>query len=145
MIKWPQRLVWYSLALRSVVVGLMPLSNIIIVDDDSDLLYLLRELLGLLGVAHCHTYRSLAELERAGDSVLDGELAILDVNLGQGQPSGIDAYRWLRERGFAGRVVFLTGHAKSHPLVAEAARLPGTHVLEKPVGMDKLVTLVENQ
>jgi DNA-binding response OmpR family regulator len=61
------------------------------------------------------------------------DLAILDINLGAGSPSGLAGYRWLREHEFAGRVVFLTGHARSHPLVAEASEIGDAVVYEKPM------------
>jgi DNA-binding response OmpR family regulator len=66
---------------------------------------------------------------------------LLDVNLGAGQPSGIDAYRWLREHSFPGRIVFLTGHATTSPEVI-AARSHGQTVLEKPIDIVKLGALV---
>jgi hypothetical protein len=39
-------------------------------------------------------------------------------------PAGVDAYGWLQEHGFSGPVVFLTGHARSHPWVRRAQRFP---------------------
>lgn len=114
----------------------------IVVDDDPDLRYLLCEVFASLGVAECRAYRSLAELQQDKEYALGSRLAVLDVNLGTG-PSGIDVCRWLREQKYEGKMIFLTGHAKSHPLVAEAAREPGTQVYEKPVGINTLLTLVQ--
>lgn len=116
--------------------------RIIVVDDDPDLRYLLCEVFASFGVSDCRAYRSLEDIEQDSAHVLAGELALVDVNLGAG-PSGIDVCQWLRERRFGGKIVFLTGHAKSHPLVAEAVRQPGTDVLEKPVGVNALMKLVQ--
>jgi DNA-binding NarL/FixJ family response regulator len=85
---------------------------------------------------------SFRELERGFHDCGDVAAAILDINLGQGEPTGIDAYHWLRSRGFSGRVVFLTGHAASHPLVREARLIGDAVVLEKPTGMDHLSSAI---
>jgi DNA-binding response OmpR family regulator len=77
------------------------------------------------------------------DRRLSFDLVILDVNLGAGQPSGVDACRWLQERSFSGQIVFLTGHA-SLPGVAEAHSL-GLKVLQKPLAIDELVKLLGEQ
>jgi FixJ family two-component response regulator len=114
--------------------------TILLLDDDDDLREALGELFMSQG-AQCVAVGSLEDLERRGASALACEVAILDVNLGPGKPSGVDAYRWLRSHAFAGRIVFLTGHARTHPSVAEAYKL-GTKVLEKPVSTDVLMSLL---
>ncbi len=68
-----------------------------------------------------------------GPEVLAADVAVLDINLGSGQPSGIDAYDWLMSENFGGRLLFLTGHAHAHPLVARAERLRRATVLDKPL------------
>jgi DNA-binding response OmpR family regulator len=77
-----------------------------------------------------------------GNDVLSCSLAILDVNLGPGQRSGLDAYHWLREQHFPGNVVFLTGHAADHPLVRKARLLGEASVLSKPISLERLGLLV---
>lgn len=115
--------------------------RIVLLDDDADLRESLSELFELLH-APCLALASLPAMLAAEPEVLACQLAVLDVNLGDGQPSGVDAYQWLRARGFCGRVVFLTGHARSHPAVARAAAL-GAEVLAKPVDTATLRTLVD--
>jgi len=114
--------------------------RIVLLDDDADLRDALCDMFVLLG-ADCLALASLAEMTSAADRVLACDLAILDVNLGEGQPSGVDAHDWLRRGRFGGRVVFLTGHAPSNPAVARAATL-GVRVLTKPIGTDELRALV---
>jgi len=112
---------------------------IVVLDDDDDLRQALVEIFRLLG-ARCldaASLRAMAELPGLDSAAL----AILDVNLGAGEPNGLDAYDWLRAHAFAGRVVFLTGHAQSHPLVAQTVAL-GVRVLQKPVTTDELRALV---
>ena len=76
----------------------------------------------------------LLSLLRTGDF----DLAFLDVNLGADNPSGLDALRWLRERGYPGKTVFLTGHGVENPLVEEARSTSGVEVLQKPISMRRL-------
>jgi DNA-binding response OmpR family regulator len=103
-----------------------------LLDDDADLLEILAELLQERG-CRCLLARSFDELKALGPDVLSADVAVLDINLGSGQPSGIDAYDWLVSQSFAGRLLFLTGHAHAHPLVARAERLRRATVLDKPL------------
>jgi FixJ family two-component response regulator len=113
-----------------------------VLDDDDDL----RET--LVGVLHevfsvgCLDASSYAALVALGERAHAARLAILDINLGPGVPSGIDAYRWLAQQGFSGEVVFLTGHARSHPWIREACQIRGARVLEKPISLEQLRELV---
>jgi DNA-binding NtrC family response regulator len=116
--------------------------SVLILDDDHDVRLLMRNVFELLGASQSVTAASVRDMASTADAVLATKLAILDVNLGAGQPSGIDAFRWLQERNYPGKVVFLTGHARSHPLVAEAAVM-GADVLEKPVDLDVLNRLFQ--
>lgn len=116
--------------------------SVLVLDDDEDL----RDLVGLFledaaGV-RCLLLGSVAELMERRDEALRCSLAILDVNLGFGEPTGIDAREWLRANGFEGRVVFLTGHARQHPALRSEAEREGLQVLEKPVDPETLVALV---
>jgi DNA-binding NtrC family response regulator len=111
--------------------------RILLLEDDDDLRASLRELLELLG-AQCTAVASVDEMKQKERDVLGCDVALLDINLGRDVPSGIDGYRWLGSRQFRGSMVFLTGHARSHPLVEEAYRMAGVAVLEKPVTLDAL-------
>src|SRR5262249_22772584 len=90
---------------------------VVLIDDDEDLRASIADLVESCG-KRCLAVGSLAELVDHRAAALACELAIVDVNLGAAKPSGIDAYEWLRGEGFDGRIVFLTGHAPSHPLVS---------------------------
>jgi DNA-binding response OmpR family regulator len=119
----------------------MAVPTILILDDDDDLRLSVAGIFGLLGRV-CVVLPSVAAMIDASQAVLRCELAILDVNLGQGVPSGIDAHSWLRGQAFGGRIVFLTGHAQSHPLVERASAL-GERVLRKPISTVELRALVD--
>jgi FixJ family two-component response regulator len=113
-------------------------------EDNEDLRATVADLLSLFG-REVVLAKSYAEMVEKGDRVLGCGLAILDINLGPDSPSGIEAYRWLRNKGFAGRIVFLTGHARSHPEVAEAHQIGEALVLEKPIALQRLKRLLEEQ
>jgi FixJ family two-component response regulator len=115
--------------------------SVLLLDDDDDLRAVLAELFIERG-ARCMSVASVEQLIALGHAALSSGVAILDVNLGPQQASGVDAYEWLMARGYAGRVAFLTGHARSHPVVARAYQL-GAQVLEKPVSTDTLDRLLD--
>ena len=115
-------------------------SRVLLVEDDEDLASVLGELLADAG-AGTVSARSLRDVQLRRADALDCDVAVVDINLGADEPSGVDVHRWLRDQGFAGRTVFLTGHAQSHPLVVAAARTAGTSILAKPVRAEQLLQL----
>jgi DNA-binding NtrC family response regulator len=127
------------------VLSLCVAADVIFLDDDEDLRDLFREAMSLFVHRSCLCVASFAELVQSRDAVLGAKLAVLDINLGPDGPSGIDAYRWLRTHGFDGRVAFLTGHASTHPLVAEAKRMDNVEVLEKPLPIATIIALAGGQ
>ena len=123
------------------------MQKVVLVDDDENLLGAFAEFLELAAGVKCLAFRGFNELAARKSDVCNGEvsLAILDINLGAGEPSGIDIYRWLREEKFAGKIVFLTGHAEDHPLVRDATTIGDASVFTKPVDIPKLLSLVNQQ
>lgn len=119
------------------------LHEVLFLDDDDDLRDIAVELFGAMGII-CHTAATAAEVKNLFDAHGGAiDLALLDINLGRGQPSGLDVYRWLRGHGYAGRIAFLTGHGRSHPLVGDALRSGDASVFEKPVSPDGLRELLD--
>ncbi|MGZ3458555.1 MAG: response regulator [Archangium sp.] len=116
--------------------------RVLVLEDDEDLRSILCELLSLSGADVRVSAGTLEDLRRERVEALGCGLALLDINLGAGVPSGLDAYHWLKDNGFAGRTVFLTGHARSHPLVREALELTHVQVLSKPIASKALLELV---
>jgi FixJ family two-component response regulator len=116
--------------------------SVLLLDDDEDLLEALRDLLQGEENVECFTARSLDEVQQNSQCALACDVALLDINLGANRPSGIDAHRWLSEHGFRGRTVLITGHAGSHPLVAEAQKLAGLQILRKPFSVADLRRVV---
>lgn len=114
--------------------------SVLLLDDDRALREMMFELFLSEGV-DCISVGSVEEMIAVGARGLACDLAILDVNLGPGKPSGVDAYRWLKAQSFSGRIVFLTGHARTFFGVAEARRL-GVEVLEKPTSVAGMLRLI---
>jgi FixJ family two-component response regulator len=115
--------------------------RVVFLDDNEDLRELMTVLLkSKLGV-DCLCFGTVVEFQNHSKDVLQAKLAILDINLGPAAPDGIDAFNWLKDQGFRGRVVFLTGHARAHPQVALAER-SGAEVLEKPLYPEQLISSV---
>lgn len=89
----------------------------------------------------CHCFGSVAELKENADRALTSALGILDINLGHGAPTGVDALLWLQEREFPGKVIMLTGHSQSNSLVKQARTL-GVLVYEKPLKTEVLLEII---
>lgn len=123
------------------------MEKILIVDDDVVLLESMSDFFTLLTGLPCIVCQSMDEVLANQSEILGGNVifAVLDVNLGLGSPSGIDIYHWLSKHHFSGKCVFLTGHAKNHPLVAEAHRLTGIEVFSKPMDIERLIFMIEQQ
>jgi len=118
---------------------------VLYVEDDDDLRELVVELVTVVLGRRCVGVGSYEELAALGKEALRCSVAILDINLGPGRRSGIDAYAWLRDHGFQGRIAFLTGHASSHPLVVEAQRIGDAQIFSKPIEPDRLRSIIEGE
>jgi FixJ family two-component response regulator len=118
---------------------------VLYLEDNDDLRGLVVELVTDVLDRRCVAVGSFEELVALGDDALGCSVAILDINLGGNRKSGIDAYAWLRHMGYTGRIVFLTGHASTHPLVVEAQRIGDAEILSKPIELDCLQSIVEGK
>jgi len=119
--------------------------DVILLDDDEDLREATAEVISKL--VHCtvDTFGSLNQLQLNYERASSSKLAFLDINLGLNEPSGLEAYTFLLNNDYRGRVFFFTGHAKSHPLVQTAAQLGRAEILNKPVAVTSLVRLVRSE
>ena len=116
---------------------------VLYVEDNDDLRELVVELVTVAFHRRCVGVGSYEEMVALGEEALGCSVAILDINLGPNRPSGIDAYTWLRDKGYTGRIVFLTGHASNHPLVVEAQRIGDAEIFSKPIEIERLEAIVE--
>src|SRR5216110_3126863 len=118
------------------------MAGVFLLEDDDDLRTVIADLIQRSTGRECLALRTFAELREQRAAVLRCSLGILDVNLGRGQLSGLDAFAWLRAERFAGRIAFLTGHAASHPLVERARQMGEAIVLCKPLQISQLLELL---
>jgi DNA-binding NtrC family response regulator len=116
---------------------------VLLLDDDVDLLDALDAVIVSLSGRRTWVAHSVAELSDLDGRALECGLALLDINLGAGAPSGLDALAWLRRNEFPGVVCFLTGHARGFPPVDQAYRMGDVRVLTKPLSVDHLKSLLE--
>lgn len=116
--------------------------KVLLVDDSPDFLEVMSMLLSRVGVAAVMA-KSFSEVEAQRELLDDVTLAILDVNLGPGEPSGVDVSAWLRAQDIACRIVFLTGHAADHPLVRAASDTEAGDIMVKPIESRRLVDLAQ--
>jgi FixJ family two-component response regulator len=111
--------------------------KVVVLEDSEDLRFLMQMLLKTTFGVDALCVGSFGDFVAREADVLQAGLVMLDVNLGEDQPSGIDAYEWLRRHAFSGRICFLTGHARHHPLAQRASQL-GARILEKPLAVADL-------
>ena len=108
------------------------MKRVLLLDDDVDVCEVMVEMTLELGAAACSAVNSLAELKKIEKIKKRFDLIFIDMNLGFGSPSGIEAYEWLREIGYHGEVAFFSGHDRSHPMIQMALEFPNVSILEKP-------------
>jgi DNA-binding NtrC family response regulator len=116
--------------------------RVLFVDDSIDLCQLIELTCQSLPDVECISVTSMSAVVERAEQVLRTEVAILDVNLGPGEPSGVDIYRWLKGRNYHGKIVFLSGHARKDPLAGEAAAISEVDFFQKPLGFDQIESLL---
>ena len=120
-------------------------SPVLVLDDNEDLCATLSDLIRMVSDRACYVVRSYQELVALGARALDCSVALLDITLAPGLPGGLDAYHWLKQQGFSGRIAFLSGHEATHPVVAEISRLPDVQILAKPVTLEALLAFLDGE
>ena len=88
-------------------------------------------------------FRKVEELIAKESEVMQTKMAIIDLNLGQDEASGVDAFYWLKNHGYQGKICFLTGHGKTHPLVIQASEI-GAEIWTKPMYANKLCEAIRS-
>lgn len=114
-----------------------------LLDDDDDLRTTLADVLRETCQLECVAVRDVPSMIAQAGRVLRCSVALIDVNLGEGAPSGLDAYQWLASHHFAGHVIFLTGHAVTHAEIRDLIRTGAASVLQKPASVSRLRAALE--
>jgi FixJ family two-component response regulator len=116
--------------------------TILFVDDSCDICQVIEVMCQSLPEVECICVTSMSAVLERTAQVLQTRLAILDVNLGPGEPSGVEIYRWLKGQNYSGKIVFLSGHTRTDPQVVEATRIPGVDFFQKPMGFSQIEALI---
>lgn len=88
--------------------------------------------------ASCLELENFQALVEQSEAVLSTQVIVLDIDLGFRQPTGLDAFLWLRKNNYQGKVFFLTGHGRSNPMVSQAEKM-GAYIWEKPIGSAAMI------
>lgn len=121
---------------------LFNMKKILLLDDNKELCKLMEKMFATHGATDVSSFHSCAEVESLGPNGINYDLAFLDVNLGINARSGIDAFNWLVANGFKGKIVFLTGHARSYPFLKKTLNYPNVQLLEKPADVSIILKLL---
>jgi FixJ family two-component response regulator len=121
------------------------LRKILILEDDPDLTTTYEKIITILGEGIPIIAHSFDELLDKESEVLSTDVALLDVSLGSYHKSGLDAHEWLINHGYNKPVFFVTGHAKSHPLVWQACNEGRAQILTKPITMNALLDIIKGE
>lgn len=120
------------------------MKKVLFLDDDKSLCFLMVELFAESRDIEIVTASSYAQFITHEKDILTFDIIFLDVNLGAGCPTGLDAFQWLREKDYRNKIVFFTGHALSYPEVKEALKTPNVFNLEKPAPIKKIEDLIRS-
>jgi CheY-like chemotaxis protein len=113
--------------------------RVLVLDDDSFMLEMLKDMLHTIGVREVYTEattrHALATLAEQGPDLLICDLALPDMD-------GIEFLQAAAERGFRGNVILLSGMDSGvRDAAGELARVLGLRVagiFRKPIGLDQL-------
>lgn len=119
------------------------MKTVFFLDDSQEFLYLMK--LFVEKNCNCQTITTTSYQDTLSHeaSILNSDLAFLDINLGFSDKSGLDVYRWLKQKGYQKPIYFLTGHAKDSIEANEAAALSGALVINKPIAPNELKKMIE--
>ncbi len=115
-----------------------PSPQISFLDDNDDLRAVMISLIESRLQASCLELENFQALVEQSEAVLSTQVIVLDIDLGFRQPTGLDAFLWLRKNNYQGKVFFLTGHGRSNPMVSQAEKM-GAYIWEKPIGSAAMI------
>lgn len=118
--------------------------SIFFLDDSEEYLDVMKVFVQAACNCEAITCSNIESMQNQIEEILKSEMAFLDINLGLNQPSGIQAYRWLKSQGYNKPVYFLTGHAKDSDEAKQAAIFEDARVLQKPIPPQDFRALIES-
>ena len=118
--------------------------TILIVDDDVQFGRLIKRVLSGMG----HIVEQISNPHEIFDRYKKLAPDIIFLDIFMPDIDGIDVAKWLIEKGFNGKLVFMTGHDPTFLAAARAVAMRGeAHVvtLEKPARVDQIRELLNEQ
>ena len=116
------------------------MSNIILlVEDDTDLISIYKEILVLHGYELQTATNGVEAVEKFKQIdpslvIMDGDMPVLD---------GYDAFKKIKEIDNNAKVVIVTGYSQLEPKNQEAIKEGLIKVISKPLGVDELISLAK--
>lgn len=118
--------------------------SIFFLDDSEDYLDVMKVFVQAACNYEAITCTNIENMQDRMEEILKSEMAFLDINLGVNQPSGVQAYRWLRSHGYTKPVFFLTGHGKDSNENKQASIFEEVRVIQKPIAAQEFRDLIES-
>lgn len=118
--------------------------SIFFLDDSEEYLDVMKVFIQAACNYEAITCSNIESMQSQIEEILKSEMAFLDINLGLNQPSGIQAYRWLKSQGYNKPVFFLTGHAKDSDEARQASIFEEARVIQKPIAAQDFRDLIES-
>lgn len=118
--------------------------TIFFLDDSEEYLDVMKVFVQAACNCEAITCSNIESMQDQIEAILKSEMAFLDINLGLNQPSGIQAYRWLKSQGYNKPVFFLTGHAKDSDEAKQAQVFDDVRVIQKPIAALDFRALIES-
>ncbi|BDQ31753.1 MAG: response regulator [Nitrosopumilus sp.] len=114
-------------------------SIILLVEDDTDLISIYKEILELHGYDLQTANNGQEAVEKFKDTnpslvIMDGDMPILD---------GYEAFKQIKEIDKNAKVVIVTGYSQLEPKNQQAVKEGLIKVISKPLGVDELLSLAE--
>jgi response regulator RpfG family c-di-GMP phosphodiesterase len=121
------------------------MKKIFFLDDSPDFLFLAKKFVENRCDCLALTTENFESTKKNESSILDTDIAFLDINLGANSPSGVDVYHWMRNKGYKKPIYFLTAHAESSSEIRSIEASGEVTVLSKPLRPDTLKNIIESQ
>ncbi|QLH05855.1 response regulator [Nitrosopumilus ureiphilus] len=114
-------------------------SIILLVEDDTDLISIYKEILELYGYelqTAVNGEEAVEKFKQVNPSlvIMDGDMPVLD---------GYEAFKQIKEIDKNAKVVIVTGYSQLEPKNQEAVKEGLIKVISKPLGVDELISLAQ--
>ena len=117
--------------------------NILLIDDESGIRQVLKDILTDEGYNVSETGDGMHGLSLLSESSVSGKFDIIILDVWLPSMGGIEVLDHINNLNFNGEVIMISGHA-SVDLAVKALKLGAFDFLEKPLSLDRTITVVRN-